>query len=73
MPFSEADGEVRSCKRYLLKKEGQLLGLMNLSTVSSLRASGVNSLTGECVSHQTLPVCVLRAGIGNMLVIRVEG
>lgn len=71
MPFSEADGEGRSCKRYLLKKEGKL-GLMNLSIASSLRASEVNSLAGERVSHQTLLVCVLRAEIRNMHAIRVE-
>lgn len=72
MPFSEADGEVRSCKRYHLKKEGKLLGLMNLSIPSSLRASEVNSLAGEWVSHQTLSTCVLRAAIANMHVTRVE-
>lgn len=44
MPFSEADGEVRSCKRYHLKKEGKLLGLVNLSIPSSLRASEVTVL-----------------------------
>lgn len=54
------------------KKEEKLLGLMNFSIPSSLRASEVNSLAGEWVSHQTLSMCVLRAGIANMHVTRVE-
>lgn len=58
MPFSEADGEVRSRKSCLMKKEEKLLGLMNLSIPSSLRPSEVNSLAGQWVSHQTLPLCV---------------
>lgn len=72
MPFSEDDGELRSCKRYLMKKEEKLMGLMNLSVPSSLRASEVSSLAGEWVSHHILAMCVLRAGIANVHVTRVQ-